>query len=118
MSRRGVTGAMRRQIAWFVAIGLLAIFGGAAAAALDETTVIAEVSAADHEVEEGYFTLGDGATVIAKPGSDLYRFLAAHRGQKVRLMVEGVRDGVNGDPSLKPGSGRESGEISRLIPHR
>jgi hypothetical protein len=108
---------MRRQIAWFVAAVVLGVFGAAAAAALDEARVVAEVSAADHEVEEGYFTLGDGATVIAKPGSDLYRFLASHRGQKVRLLVEGMRDGVNGDPSLRPGSGRDSGEISRLIPH-
>lgn len=109
---------MRRQVAWIVAVGLLGIFGGAAAASLDEATVVAEVSAADHEVEEGYFTLGDGATIIAKPGSDLYRFLTSHRGQKVRLMVEGVKDGVSGDPSLKPGTGRDSGQISRLIPRR
>jgi hypothetical protein len=109
---------MRRQAVWLAAIVLVGIFGGAAAAVLDEATVVAEVSAADHEVEEGYFTLGDGATVIAKPGSDLYRFLTSHRGQKVRLVLEGMRYGVSGDPSLRPGSGRESGQISRLIPHR
>lgn len=109
---------MRRQLAWVVVIVLLGIFGGAAAATLDDATVVAEVSAADHEVEEGYFTLGEGATVIAKPGTELHRFLTSHRGQKVRLVVEGMRDGVNGDPLLRPGSGRNSGEISRVIPPR
>jgi hypothetical protein len=107
---------MRRQVLWFVAAVLLGVLGGAAAAGLDETTIVAEVSAADHEVDEGYFTLGDGATVIAKPGSELHRFLTAHRGQKVRLAIEGTRDGISGDPSLRPGSGRDSGQISRLNP--
>jgi hypothetical protein len=108
---------MRRQVAWVLAILVLGVLGGAAAAVLDETALVAEVSAADHEVEEGYFTLGDGATIIAKPGTQLHRFLTAHRGQRVRLVIEGTHDGVNGDPSLRPGSGRDSGQISRAIPN-
>jgi hypothetical protein len=107
---------MRHHMAWIAAAVLLGVLGGAAAASLDETTVVAEVSAADHEVEEGYFTLGEGATVIAKPGSELYRFLASHRGQKVRLVIGGTRDGLNGDPLLRPGGGRELGQISRVKP--
>lgn len=103
---------MRRQVAWFVAAVLLGVLGGAAASGLDEAAVVAQLSAADHEVEEGYFMVGDGATVIAKPGSDLHRWLTAHRGQKVRLVIEGTRDGVNGDPSLRPGSGRDTGQVS------
>ncbi len=108
----------RQQVAWLVLTVLLGVLGAAAAAVLDETTIVGEVSAADHEVEEGYFTLGEGATVIARPGSELHRFLASHRGQKVRLVIEGARDGVNTDPLLRPGSGRETGQISRVIPHR
>jgi hypothetical protein len=54
----------------------------------DETVLTAKVSSADHETEEGYFTLGDNATVIAKPGSDLYRFLARQRGHKVRIVLQ------------------------------
>lgn len=107
---------MRYHQAWIVAAVLLGVLGGAAAASLDETTIVAEVSAADHEAEEGYFTLGEGATVIAKPGSELFRFLASHRGQKVRLVIGGTRDGINGDPLLRPGSGRDLGQISRLKP--
>lgn len=105
---------MRRQVAWFVAAVLLGILGGAAASGLDEAAVVARLSAADHEVEEGYFMVGDGATVIAKPGSDLHRWLAAHRGQRVRLIMEGARE--NGDPSVTPGNGRESGQISLRRP--
>jgi hypothetical protein len=96
---------------------LLVGLGAAAAASLDEATVVAEVSAADHEVEEGYFTLGDGATMVVKPGSELHRFLASHRGRKVRLVIEPARDGVQGDPSLRSGDGRDSGHIGRVIPH-
>lgn len=108
---------MRRQGLWFIAVLLLGL-GAATAASLDEATVVAEVSAADHEAEEGYFTLGDGATMMVMPGSELHRFLASHRGQKVRLVIEAARDGVSGDPSLRPGNGRESGQISRVLPHR
>jgi hypothetical protein len=103
---------MRRQVAWFVGAVLLGVLGGAAAATLDEAAVVGKVSAADHEVEEGYFALSDGATVVAKPGTELHRWLTAHRGQKVRLVVAGARDGLNTDPSLRPGSGRDTGQIS------
>ena len=47
----------------------------------DEASLTVQVSSADHEMEEGYFSLGDTATVMVKPGSDLYRFLSRKRGQ-------------------------------------
>jgi hypothetical protein len=53
----------------------------------DETTMTVQVSSADHELLEGYFTLGDSATVVAKPGSDLYKFLARQRGRKVKVVL-------------------------------
>jgi hypothetical protein len=53
----------------------------------DETIVTVQVSSADHEVEEGYFALGDSATVMAKPGSDLHRFLTRQRGRKVKIIL-------------------------------
>lgn len=52
----------------------------------DETAVTVQVSSADHEIQEGYFTLGENATIMVKPGSDLYRFLARQRGQKVKIV--------------------------------
>lgn len=54
----------------------------------DETTLTVQVSSADHEQEEGYFSLGDNATVLAKPGTDLYRFLTRQRGHKVRVVLQ------------------------------
>lgn len=108
---------MRRGLLVLVTVvGLVAgLFGAAVAAGLNQAAVVAQLTAADHEVEEGYFTLGDGATVIVKPGSDLHAWLTAHRGQKVRLRVEATRDGLNSDPAMRPGIGRDSGEVSRQI---
>ena len=54
----------------------------------DETVLTVKVSSADHETEEGYFSLGDSATVMVKPGSELYRFLTRQRGHKVKIVLE------------------------------
>lgn len=54
----------------------------------DQTVLTVQVSSADHEMEEGYFSLGDSATVMVKPGSDLYRFLARQRGHKVKILLQ------------------------------
>ncbi len=54
----------------------------------DETSLTVQVSAADHELEEGYFSLGDKATVLAKPGTDLFRFFSRNRGRKVRILLQ------------------------------
>jgi hypothetical protein len=105
-----------RRVSWTVvaAVGLLVgLLGAAGAAGLNEAAVVAQLTAADHEIEEGYFSIGEGATVIAKPGSDLHRWLSAHRGQKVRLRVETTLDGLKADPALRPGTGRDSGVVSR-----
>ena len=53
----------------------------------DETILTVQVSSADHEIQEGYFTLGDGTTVMVKPGSDLFKFLARQRGRKVKIVM-------------------------------
>ena len=66
-----------------VGVGL----GRAAEAGNDETIITVQVSSADHEIEEGYFALGEQATVLAKPGSDLFRFLSRQRGQRVRIVL-------------------------------
>ena len=50
-----------------------------------ELTITVQVSSAEHELQEGYFSLGDSATVMAKPGTDLFKFLSRHRGNKIRI---------------------------------
>ena len=57
----------------------------------DEAIMTVQVTSAEHEVEEGYFSLGDSATIMAKPGSELHRFLSRQRGRKVKITL--VEDG-------------------------
>lgn len=58
------------------------------AADRDETSLTVQVSAADHEQEEGYFSLGENATVLVKPGTDLFRFLTRQRGHRVKVVLQ------------------------------
>lgn len=73
-------------IGWMVVAALLLGMSIGRAADGDETVVTARVTSADHETDEGYFSLGD-ATVLAKPGTDLYRFLSRQKGQDVRITL-------------------------------
>lgn len=73
--------------AWVVLALLLFGLGIGRASDTDETTMTVQVTSADHEVQEGYFSLGDSATVMARPGTDLHRFLARNRGKKVRIVL-------------------------------
>lgn len=53
----------------------------------EETILTVDVNSADHEIEEGYFALGQQATVMARPGTDLFRFLSRQRGSKIRIVL-------------------------------
>jgi hypothetical protein len=53
----------------------------------DEAVLTVQVTSADHELQEGYFSLGESATVIAKPGSDLHKFLSRQRGRKIKVVL-------------------------------
>ena len=78
------------RLAWTMglAVAMLAAgLGWGRASDRDETTVSVVVSAADHEVVEGYFSLGEAATVVVRPGSELHRFLARQRGHKVKVVL-------------------------------
>jgi hypothetical protein len=79
--------ARQAMVAWVVLALVLVGLSVGRASDRDETTVTVQVSAADHEIQEGYFTLGDSVTVMVKPGSDLYRFLARQRGRKVKILL-------------------------------
>lgn len=57
------------------------------AADKDETVFTAKITSADHETEEGYFSLGPDATVLAKPGTDLHRFLSRQNGRQIRITL-------------------------------
>jgi hypothetical protein len=66
---------------------VLAAFVAGRASDRDETVMTVQVSSADHELLEGYFTLGDSATVMAKRGSPLFDFLSRQRGRKIKLVL-------------------------------
>ena len=73
--------------AWVTLALVLVGFVVGGANSRDETIMTVQVSSADHEIQEGYFTLGDSTTVMVKPGSDLYKFLVRQRGRKVKIVV-------------------------------
>ena len=74
--------------AWLIVALVLVALGVGRAFDHDETILTVKVSSADHETEEGYFSLGDSATVMAKPGTRLYEFLSRQRGHKVKIVLE------------------------------
>ena len=79
---------MRKLLTVLGALALILVgFTAGTANDRDETIMTVQVSSADHELQEGYFTLGDSATVVAKPGSDLYKFLSRQRGRKVKVVL-------------------------------
>ena len=79
---------MRLAVAALTLAGMLFVgYGIGRAADRDEAVVTVQVTSADHEAEEGYFSLGEGTTVMVKPGTELYRFLSRQRGRKVKLVL-------------------------------
>ena len=79
---------MRKLMAALITLALVvAAFAVGRASDRDETVMTVQVSSADHELLEGYFTLGDSATVLAKRGSALYNFLSRQRGRKIKVVL-------------------------------
>lgn len=76
-----------RTVVWTLLALLMLGLGVGHASDRDETIVTVQVSSSDHEFLEGYFSLGDSTTLIAKPGSDLHRFLARQRGRNIRIVL-------------------------------
>ena len=79
---------MRKLMASLITLALVVVaFAVGRASDRDETVMTVQVSSADHELLEGYFTLGDSATVMAKRGSALYNFLSRQRGRKIKVVL-------------------------------
>jgi hypothetical protein len=79
---------VRKLMAALITLMLVvAAFAVGRASDRDEAVMTVQVSSADHELLEGYFTLGDSATVMAKKGSALYNFLSRQRGKKIKLVL-------------------------------
>jgi len=86
-----------RTLAGVTLILLFSLALGAAwAGTRDEAVLTVQVSSAEHEVVEGYFTLGDNTTIMAKPGSDLYKFLSRQRGRTIKItLTEAGKPGLS-----------------------
>jgi hypothetical protein len=80
-------GVKKTMVGWMVVAALLLGMSIGRAADGDEAVFTAKVSSADHETDEGYFSLGTDATVLAKPGTDLHRFLSRQNGREVRITL-------------------------------
>jgi len=83
----GGTNVRGAMIGGLVVVALLVAFSLGRASDRDETVVTAQISSAEHETQEGYFSLGPDATLLAKPGTNLYQFLARQNGHKVRITL-------------------------------
>jgi hypothetical protein len=83
----GGTNVRGAMIGGLVVVALLVGFSLGRASDRDETVVTAQISSAEHETQEGYFSLGPDATLLAKPGTNLYQFLARQNGHKVRITL-------------------------------
>ena len=75
------------MVGWLVVAALLLGMSLGRAADGDETVMTVRVSSADHETDEGYFSIGKDATVMVKPGTDLHRFLCRQNGRDVRITM-------------------------------
>ena len=80
-------GVRKVTAAWVTLALILLGFGIGRASDRDEAVITAQISSADHELQEGYFSLGETTTVVAKPGSDLFKFLSRQRGRKVKVVL-------------------------------
>ena len=74
-------------LAWLT-LALLLFGLGRFTSAGDELAYAGFVTATDQEARDGYFSVGDDAMVVVKPGTGLQRWLIAHGGQKVRITLE------------------------------
>lgn len=77
----------KAMVGWMVVAALLLGLSIGRASDGNEAVFTAKVTSADHETDEGYFSLGADATVLAKPGTELHRFLARQNGRDVKVTL-------------------------------
>jgi hypothetical protein len=77
----------KAMVGWMVVAALLLGMSIGRASDSDEAVLTAKVSSADHETDEGYFSLGKDTTLLVKPGTDLHRFLTRQNGREVKVTL-------------------------------
>lgn len=72
----------------FLVLLLAILFGvGVRLSRAAGVSMTGHLSAAAHEIEEGYFSIGPENYIIAKPGSAMHEWLKANLGQDVTVTV-------------------------------
>lgn len=79
---------MRRFMLGAVVFALVLLGFGHLVAQEDRWEQAAQVGATYQEADEGYFSFGQDLMVVAKPGSDLQKWLKARVGQRMKLKIE------------------------------
>jgi hypothetical protein len=74
-------------LAWMT-VALLLFALGCLSHAGDELSIGGFVTATEQEAIDGYFSVGDDAMLVVKPGTRLQRWMHGHAGQHVRVTVE------------------------------
>jgi hypothetical protein len=75
----------RALLLWvLLALALL----GLGVMAADGVTVKGRIDGTEQEKEEGYFAIGPETMVVAKPGSDLHKWLQSQAGRQVTLTLQ------------------------------
>lgn len=87
VEERGASIVRRTSVAFVAAALLLTGFGIGRASNRDQASATVKVTSADHELQEGYFSLGENTTMMVKPGTDLFRFLARHRDRTITMTL-------------------------------
>ena len=79
---------VRRFMLFWVVFALVLVGLGRLIAQEEGWEQAAQVAATYQEADEGYFSFGQDVMVVAKPGSDLQKWLKARVGQRMRLKIE------------------------------
>lgn len=74
-----------RRFAWFVALVILVL--GWSVAAQDGFTFGGRVSATEQEAQEGYFAVDQETMIVARPGSDLHKYLKGKVGRRIHVAI-------------------------------
>jgi len=78
-----------RRLILFCAVFAVVLLGvGRLVAQDDEIVVEARMGATYQEADEGYFSFGQDAMVVAKQVSELQKWLKAHVGQRMKVRFE------------------------------
>jgi hypothetical protein len=79
---------MRHWLSILILSAAVFILGSLSAGAQSGLELRGNLNANDTEREEGYFALAQDTVLMVRPGSAEHKWLKAHAGQQVRIVVE------------------------------